>query len=416
VKLRNQFGSFLIAAWCAASALAADSAPTASSPVLKVCSDPDNLPFSKSEGTVHGMYIDLAEMMGKQMGMTVEYNWWLSHNQRKALRLTILDKACDAYFALPADPEYRLRGLARTQAFIDVSYALVSAPTFKFNTLADLKGKRVAVLHGSPPHILLSRSEGYPTSSFLEQGEALAALAKGEVEAALLWGPAAGFENKNQKNPWRVTPVGGEGFSGQMAIAVQKDNPVLLAKMDKALLALAPEIQKLAQQYGFPLAKPVMLAEKATAPKTTQSTGHAAWQQGGILRVATESSQSEISKSEATKSETPKKKPAVSKTKAAAVVPVAETAPAKPVESPEAKLGHVRFNDACSHCHGADGISFVSERDLRRQKMRYQDKWMETTRATIKAGRPDAGMPTWKDILNDKQIDEVLSFLATVQK
>jgi polar amino acid transport system substrate-binding protein len=412
VKLRNQFGSFLIAAWCAASALAADSVPSASSSVLKVCSDPDNLPFSKSEGVVHGMYIDLAEMMGKHMGMTVEYNWWLSHNQRKALRLTILDKACDAYFALPADPEYRLRGLARTQAFIDVSYALVSAPTFKFNTLADLKGKRVAVLHGSPPHILLSRSEGYPTSSFLEQGEALAALAKGEVEAALLWGPAAGFENKNQKNPWRVTPVGGEGFSGQMAIAVQKDNPVLLAKMDKALASLAPEIQKLAQQYGFPLAKPVMLTAKSAAPKASPSPSPnlAAWQQGAIVRVA----------DEAPKTDASKKKIAATKTKtatnAAATVTSEPAAAAKAALSPEAKLGHVRFNDACSHCHGADGISFVSERDLRRQKMRYQDKWMESTKATIKAGRSDAGMPSWKDILNDKQIDEVLSFLATVQK
>jgi polar amino acid transport system substrate-binding protein len=79
-------------------------------------------------------------------------------------------------------------------------------------------------------------------------------------------------------------------------------------------------------------------------------------------------------------------------------------------------LGHVRFNDACSHCHGADGISFVSERDLRRQKRRYQDKWQEVTMATIKAGRPDAGMPTWKDILTEKQIAEVIVFLETVQK
>jgi polar amino acid transport system substrate-binding protein len=204
VKARQQFSSFLIAACCAAgilgsalmtpAAFAADSsvAPSASPKVLKVCTDPDNLPFSKQDGNVRGLYVDLAELIGKQLGMSVEYNWWLSHNQRKALRLTILDKSCDVYFALPADPEYRTRGLDRTQSFVDVSYALVSAPNFVFNGLADLKGKRIAVLHSSPPHILLSRQEGtpppYTTLSFLDQAEALAALAKGDVDAALLVG------------------------------------------------------------------------------------------------------------------------------------------------------------------------------------------------------------------------------------
>ena len=40
---------------------------------LRVCSDPDNLPFSKSEGPDKGLYIDLAEMVGKRLGTTVEY-------------------------------------------------------------------------------------------------------------------------------------------------------------------------------------------------------------------------------------------------------------------------------------------------------------------------------------------------------
>jgi hypothetical protein len=69
---------------------------------LRVCSDPDNLPFSKSEGADKGLYIELAELVGKRLGSPVEYVWWLSFNQRRALRTTM--EGCDAYFAVPADP------------------------------------------------------------------------------------------------------------------------------------------------------------------------------------------------------------------------------------------------------------------------------------------------------------------------
>jgi len=71
---------------------------------LRVCSDPDNLPFSKSEGADKGLYIELAELVGKRLGTPVEYVWWLSFNQRRALRTTM--DGCDAYFALPADAQY----------------------------------------------------------------------------------------------------------------------------------------------------------------------------------------------------------------------------------------------------------------------------------------------------------------------
>jgi mono/diheme cytochrome c family protein len=84
--------------------------------------------------------------------------------------------------------------------------------------------------------------------------------------------------------------------------------------------------------------------------------------------------------------------------------------------SPTAQLGRVRFNDQCSHCHGADGASPIRERDIRRLKMRYDAKWKETAVTTIKNGRADAGMPPWKDILKDPEIEQLLSFIDTLQK
>jgi hypothetical protein len=89
---------------------------------FKVCSDPDNMPFSKSEGSDKGLYIELAEMVGKRLGTSVEYVWWLTHNQRRAVRNTM--DSCDAYFALPANADYKVRGALKTHSFLDVGYAL----------------------------------------------------------------------------------------------------------------------------------------------------------------------------------------------------------------------------------------------------------------------------------------------------
>lgn len=88
-------------------------------------------------------------MVGKQLGTTVEYVWWLSFNQRRALRNTM--EGCDAYFALPADAAYRVKGVEKSNAFLSVSYAIVAPAGQTFTGLADLKGKRVGVMYGSPP-------------------------------------------------------------------------------------------------------------------------------------------------------------------------------------------------------------------------------------------------------------------------
>lgn len=78
--------------------------------------------------------------------------------------------------------------------------------------------------------------------------------------------------------------------------------------------------------------------------------------------------------------------------------------------------GRVRFNDQCSHCHSTDGASPVRERDLRRLRVRYAAEWRATAEATIKSGRLEYGMPSWNGILGEPEIEQILGFLATVQK
>ena len=361
---------------------------------LKVCSDPDNMPFSKSEGSDKGLYIELAEMVGKRLGTSVEYVWWLTHNQRRAVRNTM--DSCDAYFALPATADYKVRGAERTHAFLDVGYAIVGPASFKLSALDDLKCIRVGVLHGSPPHVLLSSETGYEPRNYRTQEDIFAALAAGEVELAILWGPSAGFENKTtQNNRWKITPVAGQGLNGQIAVAVSKNKPELKAKIDQALTELQPEIKQLQQKYGFPQAAPVMLDAKASWLTTTQQVagGHAP---AGAIKFTNKSAL-----------------PTLSHARADAVDLRLNMVKVSDTNIEETKS---MFNSRCSHCHGQNGASPQQERDLRKLKIRYADKWQEVAHTTITKGRPDMGMPTWGGTISDDDIKRIIGFLETIQK
>jgi polar amino acid transport system substrate-binding protein len=354
---------------------------------LRVCSDPDNLPFSKSEGADKGLYIELAELVGKRLGSPVEYVWWLSFNQRRALRTTM--EGCDAYFALPADAQYRVRGLVKSNAFLSVSYAIVAPQGMKVSALSDLKVKKIGVLHGSPPQILLATQEGYSASTFRSQEEVFAALIAKEIDVALLWGPSAGFDNKTQySNRWQVIPINGESLGGQVAVAISNEKPQLKDQINQALEDLKPEILQLSEKYGFPMQAPLKVnisnTENHYARLDALRAKSSAYRSSGFIKVASNQAQQR------------------------------EWMVANSGDSiAEAQSN---FNNKCGHCHGKNGASPISERDLRKLSMRYKEEWKNVTYTTIVKGRPDFGMPTWDGILPDNEIKAIVEFLATVQK
>ncbi len=371
---------------------------------LKVCADPDNLPFSKSEGPERGLYIELAELVAKKLEATpVQYTWWLTYFQRRALRNTAGD--CDAVFALPTDADYKARGLQKTPAFLNVAYALVAAPSFQFNSLNELKGKRLAVQYQTTPHILFSQLDGFTYTTFRTSDELFDALAKGTVDASLMWGPVAGYENKSKYGSrWKVTPLTGADMNGQVSVAVRRDKPALAKDIEVALASLQPEITALEDKYGFPRGKPVnFVVAKSDKQIMVPASMVAMVQQKASDETAPVKKSKPIAKTKTS-------------SKAENAVAAKQVAEAAPAISEAAKLGRVKFNDQCSHCHGADGASPIRERDVRRLNMRYDAKWRDLALTTIKNGRPDLGMPAWKDILSETELLQVFGFLETIQK
>src|SRR5256712_14210159 len=86
----------------------AASVPLAGLPAgtLRLCADPDNLPFSSATGPERGFYLDVGALVAARLGMTTDVVWWRSFYGARAVRNTLLADTCDAYVGLPAEAGY----------------------------------------------------------------------------------------------------------------------------------------------------------------------------------------------------------------------------------------------------------------------------------------------------------------------
>src|SRR6185437_15352468 len=86
---------------------------------LRVCADPNNLPFSNRAG--QGFENELAGMLAKSMGKTVSYTW--AAQQKQFLRDTLDAGKCDVVIGLPTDDH--AYGVLTTHPYYRSTYALV---------------------------------------------------------------------------------------------------------------------------------------------------------------------------------------------------------------------------------------------------------------------------------------------------
>lgn len=374
---------------CGGSEAVAGSPPAAAdSPVLRVCADPDNLPFS-SDGAEHGIYIELSDLIGEKLGAKVQYVWWLAFNQKRTLRNTLLAGDCDAYVALPAEPGVMGKKVTQTKPFLKLSYAVVTRKETPVSSAADLANKRLGIQFGSTPQLYFSAKGGYELTTEKSSEALFDALKNKTIDAAFLWGPEAGYLNNTRHGgEYRVVPVTGEDMTGEVAIGVKANRQDLIEKLNTALDQLKPEIEKLAEKYGVPRGPGIELAHASRG--VTRYAGWDGWPAGRLaepmlLNVADE------------------------------VANVATPSESAPTVAVNAETGREIFNNHCSHCHSADGASPLAERDLRRLNKRYPGKWKVVAEETIASGRLEAGMPTWAGVLSFEEIAAILSFLETIQ-
>lgn len=245
---------------------------------LRVCSDPDNMPFSNAKG--EGFENRIAEIVAGELGRSVSYAWGAQY--RGFLRRTLFEGRCDLVAGIGAGaarvattrPYYR-------SAYVFVHRSGAPAPAgFDDPALASariglhaigLEGANTPVAAALARRGLGSRVVGFPVWAPAEvenpQGRLVEAVAEGAVDVALAWGPSAGLFARRLAGKVELTPISGDPaspstrFSYDIAMAVRPEDRGLLAEVQGALDRRKAEIDAVLADYGVPPAP----AEAASA-------------------------------------------------------------------------------------------------------------------------------------------------------
>jgi len=235
---------------------------------LRVCADPQNMPFSNKKR--EGFDNKIADVIARELGDSVSYAWWPS--RRGYLRNTLSAGTCDLVIGVPVgfDP------VATSKPYYRSTYYIVSRADKKLGITslddARLKKLRVGVnlLDGdytnTPPAHALSVHGitgagvvGFP--GFYDEehqpGEIIDSLAKGNIDVALVWGPIAGWFAKKSGVPMSLTALPDSDsadlpFAYSVAIGTRRSDRELRTLIDEILVRKKPEIDKILMEYNVP--------------------------------------------------------------------------------------------------------------------------------------------------------------------
>ncbi|MGY3264849.1 substrate-binding domain-containing protein [Lysobacter sp. HA35] len=237
---------------------------------LRVCADPNNLPFSKSDGS--GFENKIIALIAKDLGAEVRYTWWAQ--RRGNVRSTINANECDVVPGVASGVDM----LSTTQPYYRSTYVFVAKQGSSWTNVSSLDDPRLrdatigVQLIGDdgantpPAHALARRGlhehiRGYTVygdyADSTPQKPILDAVASGEIDLALVWGPTAGYYAKQAAAPLLLTPVtpwldGAEPMVFDISMGVRRDDRALRRELDSALELEAPAIAKILDDYGIP--------------------------------------------------------------------------------------------------------------------------------------------------------------------
>jgi quinoprotein dehydrogenase-associated probable ABC transporter substrate-binding protein len=241
-------------------------------PPLRVCADPQNMPFSNDR--FEGFENKIADLVAGELGTTTRYVWWGQRRGfvRNTMNATLAEGRCDVMVTVPAG--YDL--VRTTTPYFRSSYVFVfpkdKGPRFASLDDAALKTARIGVhllgddyTNPPPVHELSKRGiagrnvVGFSTfySSENPPDTLVNAVASGKVDVAIVWGPAAGLFVKRQKAPLAMVPVpskpGDLPFQFDISMGVKRGDEALRASLERVLAARRADILKILDDYGVPL-------------------------------------------------------------------------------------------------------------------------------------------------------------------
>lgn len=237
---------------------------------LRVCADPNNLPFTNDRG--EGFENRVAEVLARDLGARVQYTWWAQ--RRGFVRHTLGAGACDVVLGVPVDAG----SVLTTRPYYRSTYVFVSRRDggIRVRSFDDpaLRTVRVGVqligddyANTPPAHALARRGIVHNVAGYTVYGDyadanpparIVEAVARGDVDVAVVWGPLAGYFASRQSVPLEVVPVTPARdtpalpFVFAIAAGVRKGDRALRDELDGALARRRSEIDALVAAYGVP--------------------------------------------------------------------------------------------------------------------------------------------------------------------
>jgi mxaJ protein len=257
-------------------------------PPLRVCADPDNMPYSRAGAALRsrptseraapsdptseerGFEIEIAELLARDLGTRAEYTWW--PQRRGFIRNTLAAGKCDVVMGLPA----AMDGALMTRPYYRSGYVFVtrSADALDVRDYDDPRLRRLRIgvqLVGDdganpPPAHALSRRGivqnivGFPVYGDHAAGAAskiVAAVGSGHVDVAAVWGPIAGYFVARSSAKLRATLIESHNDrlvpqAFNMAMAVRRGDTARRDRLDRFVDENRGAIHDILDKYAVP--------------------------------------------------------------------------------------------------------------------------------------------------------------------
>jgi len=238
--------------------------------VLRVCADPNNLPFSNERG--EGFENKIAELLAQDLNERVEYTWWAQ--RRGFFRNTLRSGVCDLVIGVPSGFEMA----STTKPYYRSTYVFLYRKDrgLNVNSFDDpiLKTARIGVQiigddfsNAPPAHALTRRNivnnvRGYTLYGDYSQHDPPAriveAVARGDIDLAIVWGPLAGYFAKQSHVAMEVVPVSPQidqpfmPFVFDISMGVRREDQELKDQVERVMEKRRAEIDQILEDYRVP--------------------------------------------------------------------------------------------------------------------------------------------------------------------
>ncbi len=244
--------------------------PRHSTTALRVCSDPNNLPFSNEER--QGFENKIADVLGDELGLPVEYTWWAQ--RRGFIRNTLRDAKCDVVIGVPTSFELALT----SRPYYKSTYVFVTRDDRRLaiDGLDDPILKELSIgahligddnANAPPLHALNRRGITHNIVGYTVYGDykedsppsrLIKAVEAGEIDVGMAWGPLAGYFAKRSKVGLSIVPVKPEidlpylPMAYEISIGVRRGEGEFLTLLEEALDRRRDEVNAILKDFGVP--------------------------------------------------------------------------------------------------------------------------------------------------------------------